>query len=64
MACEVCMILAGSGRPAISAAASAAANRGAARMPCPNCNEPAPGERPRMPVGFVPHDNADNGLVH
>jgi hypothetical protein len=36
----------------------------AAGMPCPNCNEPTPGKRPRMPAGFVPHDDSDKGAVH
>jgi hypothetical protein len=50
MACEVCMILAGSVRsirpPSDFGGSKRGCNRDAARMPCPNCNEPAPGERP------------------
>jgi hypothetical protein len=37
---------------------------GGAGMPCLVCNQPEPGERPRMPMGFVPRDDADNGSAH
>ncbi len=37
---------------------------GAAGMPRPICNQPEPGERPRLPAGFVPRDDADKGSIH
>jgi len=33
-------------------------------MPSLVCNQPQPGERRRLPAGFVPRDDADNGSVH
>jgi hypothetical protein len=33
-------------------------------MPCPDCNEPKPGELPAMPPGFTPHFDIDKGTVH
>jgi hypothetical protein len=33
-------------------------------MPCPDCNEPKPGELPAMPPGFTPHFDIDKGPVH
>jgi hypothetical protein len=30
-----------------------------AGMPCLVCNQPESGERPRLPAGFVPYDDAD-----
>jgi hypothetical protein len=30
-------------------------------LPCPTCNEPAEGERPRMPQGFTPTIDRDKG---
>ncbi len=37
---------------------------GGAGKPCPMCNQPAPGERPRMPADFVPKLDVDKGTVH
>jgi hypothetical protein len=33
--------------------------------PCPDCNEPAPGERPGagLPTGFTPRADRDKGTV-
>jgi hypothetical protein len=36
---------------------------GAAGMPCPNCNVPTDGKRPRMPEGFET-DAAKDGWRH
>jgi hypothetical protein len=33
-------------------------------MPCPMCNEPAEGERPRMPRGFRPTIDRDEGPLN
>jgi hypothetical protein len=33
---------------------------GGAGMPCPFCNVPDPGNRPRMPAGFVPDIDVDD----
>jgi hypothetical protein len=33
---------------------------GAAGMPCPTCNVPDEGERPRLPAGFTPTLDADD----
>lgn len=35
---------------------------GGAGMPCPVCNEPAPGKRPRMPADFTPQYDEDEKL--
>ena len=35
-----------------------------AGMPCRVCNQPATGERPRMPADFVPQFDRDRGPVH
>lgn len=37
---------------------------GGAGMPCPACNEPEPGERPRLPADFTPRLDADKGPVN
>jgi hypothetical protein len=37
---------------------------GQAGMPCPVWNEPAEGERPRMPADFVPRLNPDKGIIN
>jgi hypothetical protein len=29
-------------------------------MPCPACNQPADGERPRLPAGFVTDVDVDD----
>jgi hypothetical protein len=45
--------------------ASALACRcGGAGMPCLMCNNPKPGERPRLPADFIVHKDADKGSVH
>ena len=33
---------------------------GGAGMPCPACNVPADGERPRLPAGFTPTLDVDD----
>ena len=37
---------------------------GAAGMPCLVCNQPADGERPRMPRGFTPTIDRDKGTIN
>jgi hypothetical protein len=37
-----------------------ACNCGGAGMPCPACNEPDRGERPRLPAGFTPEIDVDD----
>jgi hypothetical protein len=38
----------------------AACGCGGAGMPCPACNQPEPGERPRLPAGFEPDVDVDD----
>jgi hypothetical protein len=52
------------GRPSDCGGSKRGCTCGAAGIPCPNCNEPAPGERPRMPAGLMPHGDPDNDSVH
>jgi hypothetical protein len=33
-------------------------------VPCPDCNELNPGERPALPADFIPHVDRDKGPVH
>ena len=37
---------------------------GGAGMPCRVCNNPKLGERPRIPPGFTPRDDADKEPIH
>jgi hypothetical protein len=46
-------------RPSDCGDSKRACTCGGAGMPSRMCNEPAPGERPRMPPGFTPRDDAD-----
>jgi hypothetical protein len=51
-------------RPGACSASPRACRCGAPGMPCLVCNEPESNERPRMPAGFAPRDDADKGPIH
>jgi hypothetical protein len=46
--------------PAMPWAGASACGCGGAGMPCPACNVPADGERPRLPAGFMTDIDADD----
>ena len=51
-------------RPSDCGDSKRACTCGGAGTPCLVCNVPEPGERLRLPAGFVPREDADKGSVH